>query len=139
VVMTTETVRVDWLGDQLFLMRDRYGFPIVMTQPLGVNAADLLPLSVIGCAVWDIVSILRKQRQQITDLQVTADSVRDDEPPWRFRRIQIRYKFIGRDLNEEYIKRAIELSEMKYCATHATLRDTVEILSNYEIVNDEDS
>ena len=137
--MSTETVRIDWIRDQLFLMRDRFGFPIVMTQPSGVNAADLLPLSVIGCAVWDIISILQKQQQRINDLQVTADSVRDDEPPWRFREIHIHYKFTGRDLNEVFIKRAIELSETKYCSTHATLRDTVEIFSDYEIVKDEGS
>lgn len=135
--MTTETVRVDWISDQIFLMRDRSGFPIVMTQPSGVNAADLLPLSVIGCAVWDLVSILQKQRQKITGLRVAADSVRDEEPPWRFRKISIRYTFTGRNLNEQSIQRAIKLSESKYCSTHATLRDTVEIVSSYEIVKDE--
>ncbi|NPV75944.1 MAG: OsmC family peroxiredoxin [Anaerolineae bacterium] len=135
--MTTETVRVDWISDQMFLMRDRSGFPIVMTQPSGVNAADLLPLSVIGCAVWDLVSILQKQRQQITSLRVAADSVRDEEPPWRFRKISIRYTFSGRNLNKQSIQRAIKLSEGKYCSTHATLRDTVEITSSYEIVKDE--
>jgi putative redox protein len=136
--LTTETVRIDWISDQLFLMRDRAGFPIIMTQPLGVNGADLLPLSVIGCAVWDIVSILKKQRQQITDLQVTAESVRDEEPPWRFRKIHIHYTFTGRDLNEGYIKRAIELSESMYCSTYATLRDAVEFVSDYKIMKDED-
>lgn len=134
--MLNETVAVDWMRDQMFLLRDRSGFPIVMTQPDGVNGADLLPLSVIGCAVWDIVSILQKQRQQLTDLQATAESLRDEQPPWRFRRIRIHYKFTGRDLNEEYIRRAIELSETKYCATYATLRDCVEITSDYEIVDE---
>jgi putative redox protein len=117
-------------------MRDRFGFPIVMAQPSGVNAADLLPLSVIGCSVWDILAILQKQRQQITDLQVTAESVRDDEPPWIFREIRIHYQFTGHALNEVYIKRAIELTETKYCSTFATLRQVVEIVSDYEVVQD---
>lgn len=132
--MITETVRIDWIRDQTFLMKDRFGFPIVMSQPSGVNAADLLPLSVIGCSIWDIVGILQKQRQQLTDIQVTADSVRDDEPPWRFRKIQIHYQFTGHDLNEEYIRRAIELTEQKYCSTYATLRDIIELTSDYEIL-----
>jgi putative redox protein len=135
--MTTESVRVDWVRGQTFLMKDRFGFPIVMTQPGGVNAADLLPLSVIGCSIWDIVAILQKQHQQLTDIQVTADSVRDDEPPWRFRKIQIHYKFTGHNLNEEFIKRAIELTENKYCSTYATLREVVELTSRYEIVRKE--
>jgi hypothetical protein len=41
--MPTEMVSVEWLGGQVFLMNDREGFPIVMTQPMGVNGADFLP------------------------------------------------------------------------------------------------
>lgn len=134
--MASQTVRIDWIHDHLFLMRDGSGFPIVMTQPLGVNAADLLPLSLIGCSVWDIITILQKQRQQVTSLQVTAESQRDDEPPWRFRKIHILYKFTGHNLNASAVERAIELSETKYCAVHATLRDVVELSSHYEIVNE---
>jgi len=134
--MASKTVQIDWIRDHLFLMRDGSGFPIVMTQLLGVNAADLLPLSLIGCSVWDIITILQKQRQQVTNLQVFAESQRDDEPPWRFRKIHILYKFTGRNLDPSAIERAIELSETKYCAVHATLRDVVELSSHYEIVNE---
>ena len=132
--MSTETVRVDWITDQVFLLRDRNSFPIVMTQPQGVNGADLLPLSLIGCAAWDIMAIVRKQQQHVTRLEVIADSERDTEPPWRFKKIHILYRFTGRNLRAASIKRAIELSETKYCSTYATLRDTVEIQSEYEIV-----
>ena len=131
--MTTETVRVDWIRDQLFLLRDHLGFPVVMTQPMGVKGSDLLPLSIIGCTVWDVVAILKKQRKDITDVQVTAASTQDDEPPWRFRKIDIRYRFSGPDLDEASIRRAISLSEEKYCSTLATLREVIEITSTYEI------
>jgi len=134
--MPTETVRADWIGDQAFLLRDRDGFPIVMAQPMGVNAADLLPLSLIGCAVWDIIAILKKQRQQVTHLEVTAESQRDDEPPWRFRKIHIRYSFAGRKLNPQYVRRAIELSETKYCSIYATLREVIEITDEFEITDE---
>ena len=133
--MPTEMVSVEWLGDQVFLMNDRAGFPIVMTQPMGVNGADLLPLSIIGCAVWDVAAILKKQHQQVQSLKVTAESVRDDEPPWRFRKILIHYKFAGRELSREKIQRAIELSQTRYCSTYATLKDAVEISSDFEIVS----
>jgi len=49
--MPTETVRVDWMAQRMFLLRDRNNFPVVMTQPQGVNGADLLPLSLVGCSV----------------------------------------------------------------------------------------
>lgn len=132
--MASETVRIDWIQDRLFLMRDRFDFPIVMTQPSGVNAADLLPLSVIGCSIWDIASILQKQRQPLTGIRVTAESVREEEPPWRFKKIHIHYTFTGVNLDEDKIKRAIELTEEKYCATYATLREVVRLTSDYEVV-----
>jgi putative redox protein len=134
--MPTETVSVEWVGDQVFLMNDRAGFPIVMTQPMGVNGADLLPLSVIGCAVWDVVVILNKQHQEFQNLKVTAESVRDDQPPWRFRKISIHYWFTGRNLNHEKIQHAIDLSQTKYCSTYATLKDAVEITSDFEIASE---
>ena len=136
--MPTETVRIDWIHDQLFLMRDRFNFPIVMTQPSGVNGADLLPLSVIGCSIWDIVAILQKQRQQLTDVRVSAESLREQDPPWRFKKIHIHYTFAGHGLNEHHIKRAIELTEDKYCSTYATLRQVVEMTSDYEILEEKD-
>jgi len=136
--MSTETVRADWMRGKMFLLRDHFDFPIVMTQPSGVNGADLLPLSVIGCAAWDVLSILHKQKQPVTAFEVSADSVRDDGPPWRFRKIHIHYRFTGHHLNEGQIQRAIELSEEKYCSTFATLRDAVELTSDYEILNEMD-
>jgi putative redox protein len=136
--MLTESVRVDWVQDLLFLLRDRSDFPIVMTQPLGVNGADLLPLSLIGCAAWDVMSILQKQRQQVTKMQVGAQSERDDEPPWRFRRIRMVYRITGHQLNADQIQRAITLTETKYCSIYATLRDAVELVSECEIVDDDE-
>jgi putative redox protein len=132
--MPGETVRVDWIADQMFLLRDRNDFPIVMTQPNGVNGADLLPLSLIGCAAWDIINIVRKQQQQVTRFEVIADSERDAEPPWRFRRIHILYRLTGRDLHADAIKRAVELTETKYCSIFATLADALSLESRLEIV-----
>ena len=131
----TETVQARWLHDQVFLLQDRAGYPIIMTQPGGVLGADLLPLSVIGCALWDIVAILRKQRQQVTAVQAAAESLRDDEPPWQFRKIHIHYTFSGSNLDSDQIRRAVTLSENKYCSTFATLRTAVELTSDIEIIN----
>lgn len=134
--MPIETVHAEWVNNQVFLLKDQFGFPIVMTQPQGVNGADLLPLSLIGCAAWDVVAILKKQRQQVTGLEVSAESEREADPPWRFQRIRIRYRLSGQDLAEKSVKRAIELAEHKYCSIYATLQEAVEILSEYEIVDE---
>ena len=93
--MHTETVRAHWIDRQNFLLRDRFGFPILMSQPMGVNGADLLPLSLIGCTALDVLSILKKQRQQVSHLEVVAESEREDDPPWRFLKIRILYRISG--------------------------------------------
>ena len=132
--MLTETVNLDWVQQRQFLMHDRNGFPIVMDQPNGVNAADLLPLSLIGCSSYDIIAILEKQRQNVNDLAVTAESTRDPDPPWVFRKIHVHYKVAGSSLDEQKVAKAIQLAEEKYCGVFATLKQAIEITSDFEII-----
>ncbi|OGO46606.1 MAG: hypothetical protein A2Z30_07420 [Chloroflexi bacterium RBG_16_64_43] len=135
--MRIEKVTAQWLEDQAFLLKDHQGFPIVMAQPMGVLGADLLPLSLIGCAGWDVMSILRKQKQPVLRCEVEAESERDEEPPWRFRRVRVLYKIWGREVAHAAIERAIRLTEEKYCSVFVTLKDAIEIQSRYEIMNEE--
>jgi putative redox protein len=134
--MATETVQVQWVEDRVFLLQDRFGFPLVMTQPNGVNGADLLPLSLIGCAAWDVLAILQKQRQAVRSFQVTAASEREAEPPWRFTHIHTHYRLGGVNLSVAHVRRAIELSERKYCSIHATLGTAIKLTSDFEILDE---
>ena len=134
--MNAEMVQALWVDGNRFLLQDRFGFPVVMTQPNGVSGADLLPMSLIGCAAWDVIAILQKMRQQVTGLHVTAASEREEEPPWRFKRIHIHYMVRGTNLSPDRVQRAITLSEQNYCSIHATLRQVVEITSDFEIVDE---
>src|SRR5512133_1943275 len=120
--MITDILNLDWGGNRQFIMHDRNGFPIVMDHPNGVNASDLLPLSLIGCSSYDVVAILEKQRQKVTDLAVSAESTRDSDPPWIFRKIHVHYKVSGDGLNPRKVAKAIQLAEEKYCGVFATLR-----------------
>lgn len=134
--MATETVQAKWVKERLFLLQDHGGFPVVMGQPNGVNAADLLPMSLIGCAAWEVLEILQKQRQAVSGLHVTAHSEREDEPPRRFKRIHIRYHVRGSNLAPDRVQRAIHLTENKYCSVYATLRQAIELTSDFEIVDE---
>jgi putative redox protein len=131
-IMAIEKVTVEWVRDQVFILNDHLGFPIVMALPEGVLGADLLPLSLIGCAIWDVMNILRKQKQNVSRFEVEAQSERDDDPPWRFQRIRVLYRIWGNGLEKAAIERAIRLNEDKYCSTYATLKPALEILSDYE-------
>jgi putative redox protein len=134
--MPTYTVNLDWVKQREFLLKDRSGFPVVMAQPMGVNGADLLPMSLIGCLAWDVLAILQKQRQRVTRFEVAAESEQDEQPPWRFRKIRVIYRLTGRQIDEGAVQRAIQLTEQKYCSIHATLRDSVELSSDYEVISE---
>lgn len=132
--MATKTVRLNWNPEQQFILQDSDDYQIVMKKPNGVSASDLLPMSLIGCASHDVVSILEKQRQQLRGLKVTADATQDDDPPWRFRKIHIHYQVTGTRIDSEKVRRAILLSEENYCSVYATLRAVLEITHDIEVV-----
>ena len=133
---TLETVHAEWVRERVFILRDRNNFPIVMTQPNGVSGADLLPMSLMGCTMWDTIAILEKKRQKVMGFRATASSVRDAEPPWVFREIHIRDSLTGRSLDPKQVQSAIEISEQKYCSIYATLKQVVRITSDFEIAEE---
>lgn len=91
-------------------------------------------MSLIGCSAYDVVEILEKQRQELDQLKVTAEAVQDDAPPWKFKKIHLRYQVIGKGIDPEKAKKAIQLSEEKYCSVYATLRDVIEITHEVEVL-----
>ncbi len=107
-----------------------------MKKPKGVSASDLLSMSLIGCASHDVVEILNKQKQDLRQLKVTAESIQDDDPPWRFRKIHLHFQVIGNGIDPEKVEKAIKLSEEKYCSVYATLKDAIEITNDFEVVEE---
>lgn len=104
-----------------------------MKRPDGVKPSDLLPMALIGCTSYDVVEILKKQRQELNQLNVTAEAVQDENPPWRFRKIHVRYQAVGK-VDVEKLRKAIEVSEEKYCSVYATLKDAIEITHEAEAI-----
>ena len=82
--MANKTVHLNWDPEQQFILSDKDNYQIIMKKPKGVSASDLLSMSLIGCASHDLVEILNKQKQELRQLKVTAESTQDDDPPWRF-------------------------------------------------------
>jgi putative redox protein len=135
--MASKLVHLRWNPEEEFILRDDAAHQIVMKQPRGVSPSDLLPMALIGCTSYDVVEILRKQRQDVRELNISAESVQDEDPPWRFRKIHIRYQVVGKSIDPEKIRRAIQISEEKYCAVYATLKDALEITHEFEVIEPE--
>jgi putative redox protein len=132
--MANKTVTLQWNPVQQTILEDSDHYPVVMKKPGGVSGSDLLPMSLIGCASYDVVKILEKQRQQLFSLKITAESTQDETPPWKFRKIYIHYQLTGKGLDAGKVGKAIQLSEENYCSVYATLKDVVEITHDFEIV-----
>ena len=132
--MASDTVHLNWSEENQFILSDMEDFKIKMMRPNGVKPSDMMAMALIGCSSVDVVEILKKQRQDLQELKVTAQSTQDDDPPWRFRKIHIHYQAIGKDIDLEKLGKAIRISEEKYCSVYATLRDAIEITHDYEVV-----
>lgn len=97
---------------------------------------ELLLLALGSCTGVDVISILRKKRQQITDYRIEVSGERREEYPKAYTRLFVKHIVRGRSVSNEAVERAIELSETKYCSVAATLRGTAEIITSYEIIED---
>jgi putative redox protein len=98
---------------------------------------ELLLVALGGCTGSDIVDILRKKREQITDYRIEVTGERRTDFPRGFKTIQLRHIIKGRNISEAAVKQAIELSDSKYCSVAATLRPTAEISVSFEIIEEE--
>lgn len=98
-----------------------------------IKPSDLLLLSLASCSAHDVVMILRRQRQKLTELFIDVDGDQMSDPPYAFTDIHLHYTVEGEDLDPKKVKRAIELSEEKYCSVAATLRGVATITHTLEI------
>lgn len=132
--------RVKWIDGMRFAATDSEGHSIVMdaSKQYGGEGSGFSPLQLLlaalgGCTGIDVVDIMRKQRQHLDDLEIVVSGERVKEPPRIYKKIHVDYRVKGKDVKEKAVKRAIQLSEDKYCSVGAMLRARAEVSSNYSI------
>ena len=129
-------------GNELFVAITPSGHAQVLeTNSARASAAtpmELLLIALGGCTAVDVVSILKKKRERVTDYRVEVRGTRREEHPRAFTRMEVRHVVRGKGVSEKSVASAIELSETKYCSVAATLRPGVEIVSSYEVVEEAD-
>ena len=131
--------KVVWKGGLAFTGSAEEGYLIPLDakkavggHDLGFRPLQLLAIGLVGCTGMDVISILQKKRQDVTDFEVTAEIKRADQHPKVFTKILITYTVTGKNLDRDAVERAVELSETKYCGAQAMLKETAEI--SHEIV-----
>ena len=99
----------------------------------GAKPIELALLALGGCTAFDVIGILRKMRQQVTAYDVELQAEQETEPPTVFTRVTIKHKLRG-SIQPEALKKAIHLSETKYCSVSAMIAKTAQIETTFEIV-----
>lgn len=131
---------IQYADDEFFIGVTPSGHAQVLDTNSGRSAAaspmELLLLALGGCTGVDVISILKKKRQDVTDYRIEVSGERRDEFPRSFTRLFVKHIVRGRGVTEQAVARAIELSETKYCSVAATLRGSAEIVTSYEIIED---
>ena len=134
--------QLKWAGNAAFIGRASSGHTIVMDGPaegggrnLGPRPMEMLILGMGACSTYDVVSILKKSRQEITDCEIKITSQRADSDPKVFTDIQLHFIVSGHDLKEKQVERAIKLSTEKYCSASIMLGATANITHDFEIIN----
>ncbi len=134
--------RVKWLDNMSFVGESGSGHSIVMDGPpeaggrdLGIRPMEMLLLGVGGCSSFDVVSILKKSRQAISDCEVAITAERADSEPKVFTKIHLHFLVTGTDLSKKRVETAVSLSAEKYCSASIMLAETADVTHSFEIAS----
>ncbi len=132
--------RIKWVQDATFLGESGSGHAVVMDGPpdhggrnLGVRPMEMLLLGMGGCSAFDVVHILKRGREPVTDCVAELVAERADQEPKVFTRIHLHFIVTGRELSDKRVARAVQLSAEKYCSASIMLGKTADITHDYEI------
>jgi putative redox protein len=136
-------VRIKWIENVAFVAETGSGHAFVMDgategggRNLGPRPMEVVLAGTGGCTAYDVVTILRKSRQDVRDCHVSVEADRSPADPKVFTRIHMHFVVRGRAVKPEQVERAIRLSAEKYCSASIMLGKTAEITHDFEIVED---
>lgn len=135
--------RIKWVENVSFLGESDSGHAVLMDgaaegggRNLGPRPMELLLLGTGGCTAYDVVTILKKQRQPISDCVAEIEAERAPNDPKVFTKIHFHFLITGKNLKPESVARAIDLSAEKYCSASIMLGKTAVITHDFEIVSE---
>lgn len=136
-----DTITARWSGNRQFVAWDKAGHGVVMDatpeyagEGTGVRPIEMVLYGLAGCTAIDVVSILEKKRQAITGLEVRVNGTqRAEEHPRYYERVEVNFVVTGYGVSPEAVRRAIELSEEKYCSVKGMFGPQVEMTTTFEI------
>ena len=122
-------------SERQFVAETNSGHAVIMDDAQGQTGPKPIELALLalgGCTAFDVIGILRKMRQVVTGYDVEVRAEQREEPPNYFTRVEIKHRLRG-TIDPEAVRRAIELSETKYCSVGAMISKTAKIDSTFEL------
>ena len=137
----TMLAKVKWVDGRMFLGESGSGHTVVMDGPpdhggrnLGVRPMEMILLGLGGCASFDVMSILEKSRQQVSDCWVELSAERAEGVPSAFTKIAMKFVITGRALKEKQVEKAVTMSAEKFCSASIMLEAAgVELSHSHEV------
>jgi len=136
---TNTAARISWVDGALFVAESGSGHTFTMDgspdvggRNLGARPMEVVLMGMGGCTAIDVVSMLKKQRQDIEGVEVSLVAERADDHPKVFTAVKLVYTVRGRKLNKALVERAVSLSDEKYCSATAMVRKSADI--THEVV-----
>jgi putative redox protein len=133
--------KIKWVEDMMFLGQSGSGHAVVMDGPpdlggknMGIRPMEMMLMGLGGCTSFDVMLILKRSRQDVTDCVAELSAERAETDPKVFTKIHIHFVVTGKSLKEKMVQRAVELSATKYCSASIMLAQTVEITHDYEMI-----
>lgn len=133
--------RIKWVENVCFIGESETGHAVVLDgapdaggRNLGMRPMEMLLIGMGACTSFDVVTILKKARQPITDCVAEIDAERANEVPKVFTKIHVHFVVTGKGLNPTQVERAVKLSAEKYCSASIMLGKAAEISHDFEIV-----
>ena len=136
--------RIKWVENVCFMGESETGHAVILDgaaenggRNMGMRPMEMLLIGMGACTSFDVVTILKKARQPITDCVAEIDATRADEVPKVFTKIHVHFVVTGKNLNPVQVERAVKLSAEKYCSASIMLSKSVEITHDYKILDSE--
>ncbi len=138
--------RIKWVENVCFMGESETGHAVILDgapeaggRNLGMRPMEMLLIGMGACSSFDVVTILKKARQPVTDCVAEMEAVRADEVPKVFTKIHVHFVVTGKGLNPVQVERAVKLSAEKYCSASIMLGKAAQISHDFEIVEAPDA
>jgi len=128
---------VKWVEGDTFIGKSESGHNVVFdtgSDGAAPSPMEMVLMSIGCCSSVDVVSILKKSRQEVTAARVELSSERAETAPRVFKKINLHFVVTGNDVSEKHVERAVKLSAEKYCSVALMLEESVEITHSFEVL-----